>query len=186
EIRENPEITDEIDRLMQEMERGDAETARRFREVVSLCARGIKATLAALNANHDRFVWESDFVRIGDVDRVIKQVRRLPQAHEDETLWVDLSEQGFEKKYILRRSDGTSVYSTRDLAYHTWQGRNYDRLIVVLVADHKLIGDQLQPILDLPKEQPPEIVYFEFVYLPEGSMSTRAGKFVSADDLIAE
>jgi arginyl-tRNA synthetase len=32
----------------------------------------------------------------------------------------------------------------------------------------------------------PEIVYFEFVSLPEGSMSTRAGKFVSADDLITE
>ncbi|NLA38024.1 MAG: arginine--tRNA ligase, partial [Methanomicrobiales archaeon] len=32
----------------------------------------------------------------------------------------------------------------------------------------------------------PEIVYFEFVSLPEGAMSTRAGKFVSADDLVEE
>jgi arginyl-tRNA synthetase len=35
-------------------------------------------------------------------------------------------------------------------------------------------------------EKVPEIVFFEFVSLPEGSMSTRAGKFVSADDLITE
>jgi len=35
-------------------------------------------------------------------------------------------------------------------------------------------------------EKAPEIVHFEFVSLPEGSMSTRAGKFVSADDLITE
>jgi arginyl-tRNA synthetase len=35
-------------------------------------------------------------------------------------------------------------------------------------------------------EKVPEIVHFEFVSLPEGSMSTRAGKFVSADDLITE
>ena len=186
EIRENPDITEEIDLLMQEVERGDPETAGKFRAAVSLCVEGIKATLAALNAHHDRFVWESDFVRIGDVDRVIEQVRRLPQAHEDETLWVDLSEQGFEKKYILRRSDGTSVYSTRDLAYHTWKGRNADRMIDVLGADHKLIGAQLQATLELLGEQPPEIVYFEFVSLPEGSMSTRAGKFVSADDLVEE
>lgn len=186
EIRENPDITEEIDLLMQEVERGDPETAGKFRAAVSLCVEGIKATLAALNAHHDRFVWESDFVRNGDVDRVIEQVRRLPQAHEDETLWVDLSEQGFEKKYILRRSDGTSVYSTRDLAYHTWKGRNADRMIDVLGADHKLIGAQLQATLELLGEQPPEIVYFEFVSLPEGSMSTRAGKFVSADDLVEE
>ncbi|MBA7483709.1 Arginine--tRNA ligase [subsurface metagenome] len=186
EIRENPEITKEIDHLMQKVERGDAETIGKFRTAVSLCAEGIKATLAALNAHHDRFVWESDFVRIGDVDRIIERVRRLPQAHEDETLWVDLSECGFEKKYILRRSDGTSVYSTRDLAYHTWKGRNYDRTIDVLGADHKLIGAQLRATLELLDEQPPEIVFFEFVSLPEGSMSTRAGKFVSADELMEE
>jgi len=185
-IEKNPAITEEIDHLMQKVERGDAETVAKFRRAVSLCAEGIKATLAALNAHHDRFVWESDFVRIGDVDRIIERVRRLPQAHEDETLWVDLTEQGFEKKYILRRSDGTSVYSTRDLAYHTWKARNYDRMIDVLGADHKLIGAQLSATLELLGEKPPEIVFFEFVSLPEGSMSTRAGKFVSADELIEE
>ena len=185
-IQENPAITEEIDHLMQGVERGDPETAGTFRAAVSLCVEGIRATLAALNAHHDRFVWESDFIRIGDVDRVIEQVRRLPQTHEDETLWIDLSEEGFEKKYILRRSDGTSVYSTRDLAYHTWKGRNYDRVIDVLGADHKLIGAQLQATLGLLGERVPEIVYFEFVSLPEGSMSTRAGKFVSADDLVEE
>ncbi len=186
EIEKNPGITEEIDHLMQKVERGDAETVAKFRRAVSLCAEGLKATLAALNAHHDRFVWESDFVRIGDVDRIVEQVRRLPQAHEDETLWVDLSERGFEKKYILRRSDGTSVYSTRDLAYHTWKARNYDRMIDVLGADHKLIGAQLQATLELLGEEPPEIVFFEFVSLPEGSMSTRAGKFVSADALMEE
>lgn len=186
EIEKNPEIVKEIDHLMQLVERGDAETVKKFRTAVSLCAEGIKATLAALNAHHDRFVWESDFIRIGDVDRIIERIRRLPQAHEDETLWVDLTEFGFEKKYILRRSDGTSVYSTRDLAYHTWKARNYDRMIDVLGADHKLIGAQLQATLKLLGEQPPEIVHFEFVSLPEGSMSTRAGKFVSADELIEE
>ena len=40
--------------------------------------------------------------------------------------------------------------------------------------------------MKLLREKTPEIVYFEFVSLPEGSMSTRAGKFVSADDLIDE
>jgi len=186
EIEKNPAITEEIDRLMQKVERGDAETVAKFRKAVSLCAEGIRATLAALNAHHDRFVWESDFVRIGDVDRIVERIRRLPQAHEDETLWVDLSKQGFEKKYILRRSDGTSVYSTRDLAYHVWKARNYDRMIDVLGADHKLIGAQLRATLELLGELPPEIVFFEFVSLPEGSMSTRAGKFVSADELIEE
>jgi arginyl-tRNA synthetase len=185
-IENNPEITNEIDVLMQKVERGEGETVQKFRTAVSMCAEGIQKTLTELNAHHDRFVWESDFIRIGDVDRTIDRVRRLPQTHEDDTLWVDLSAFGFDKKYILRRSDGTSVYSTRDLAYHTWKARNYDRMIDVLGADHKLIGAQLSATLTLLGERPPEIVYFEFVSLPEGSMSTRAGKFVSADELIEE
>jgi arginyl-tRNA synthetase len=78
------------------------------------------------------------------------------------------------------------VYGARDLSYHAWKSANFDRIIDVLGADHKLIGGQLICTLKLLGEKPPEIVHFEFVSLPEGSMSTRAGKFVSADDLIAE
>ena len=59
-------------------------------------------------------------------------------------------------------------------------------VIDVLGADHKLIGGQLQCVMKMLGEKVPEIVFFEFVSLPEGSMSTRAGKFVSADDLITE
>jgi arginyl-tRNA synthetase len=107
-------------------------------------------------------------------------------VRENAVLSVDLSEFGYEKPYILRRSDGTTVYAARDLAYHTWKGRNFDRVIDVLGSDHKLIGGLLQVTLGLIGEKQPEIVYFEFVSLPEGSMSTRAGKFISADELIDE
>jgi arginyl-tRNA synthetase len=110
----------------------------------------------------------------------------MDECHEDGRLWLDLSNEGFEKEYVLRRSDGTSVYAARDLAYHIWKGRNFDRMIDVLGADHKLIGGQLIATLRLIGERTPEIVHFEFVSLPEGSMSTRAGKFISADELIDE
>ena len=56
----------------------------------------------------------------------------------------------------------------------------------MLGADHKLIGASLQAALRLLGEKAPEIVFFEFVSLPEGSMSTRAGKFIPSDDLIEE
>ncbi|MDK2974978.1 MAG: arginyl-tRNA synthetase [Methanofollis sp.] len=179
-------ITEEVDRLMQQIEAGDPETGRKFREVVSRCLDGFKLTMKHLNVAHDRFVWESDFVRNGDMERVIAKIERLPEARHDGTLSLDLTACGFEKDYVIRRSDGTSVYAARDLAYHTWKSRNFDRAIDVLGADHKLIGSQLQCTLRLLGEKAPEIVIFEFVSLPEGSMSTRAGTFVSADELIAE
>jgi arginyl-tRNA synthetase len=176
----------EIDRLMQRVEAGERETVAKFRDAVTLCLDGIKKTLSDLGVSHDRFVWESDFVRNGDVDRVLGRVRRLEEYREEETVWLDLKALGFGKPYILRRSDGTTVYAARDLAYHIWKARNFGRIIDVLGADHKLIGAQLISTLKLLGETPPSIVHFEFVSLPEGSMSTRQGKFVSADALIVE
>jgi arginyl-tRNA synthetase len=187
EIEKDPGITQQVDKLMQLVESGDAETVKKFRNEVSRCLDGFAVTMKNLNVKHDRFVWESDFVRNGDTKRVIGKIEKLPQArHEDTLLALDLAEFGFTNKYVIRRSDGTSVYAARDLAFHTWKSVNFDRGIDVLGADHKLIGAQLQCTLKLLGEKAPEIVNFEFVSLPEGSMSTRAGKFVSADDLIEE
>jgi len=186
EIEKDPGITKEVDTLMQLVENGDPATVKKFRKEVARCLDGFEVTLKNLNVRHDRFVWESDFVRNGNTERIVNKLKRLPQAREEETLALDLAEFGFENKYVIRRSDGTSVYAARDLAFHTWKAANFDRIIDVLGADHKLIGAQLQCTLKLIGEKAPEIVFFEFVSLPEGSMSTRAGKFVSADDLITE
>lgn len=185
-IEADPGITAQIDVLMQQVEQGDTTVDRQFREAVTECLEGIKATLLSLHVQHDRFIWESDFIRNGDVTRTIARIRRMPQSRDDGTLWIDLSSQGFEKRYILMRSDGTTVYAARDIAFHLWKGRNFDRMIDVLGADHKLIGAQLIATLRLMGEKAPEILHFEFVSLPEGSMSTRAGKFVSADELVDE
>lgn len=186
EIEKDESITQQVNTLMQLVENGEPATVRKFRNEVARCLDGFKVTMKDLNVAHDRFVWESDFIRNGNTERVISKLKRMPQAHEDETLYLDLAEFGFENKYVIRRSDGTSVYAARDLAFHAWKGANFDRVIDVLGADHKLIGGQLQCALKILGEKVPEIVFFEFVSLPEGSMSTRAGKFVSADDLIAE
>jgi len=186
EIEKDAGITQQVNTLMQLVENGDPAAMKKFRREVSRCLDGFGVTLKDLNVAHDRFVWESDFIRNGNTERIISKLKRLPQAREEETLALDLSEFGFGNKYVIRRSDGTSVYAARDLAFHAWKGANFDRVIDVLGADHKLIGAQLQCTMKLLGEKVPEIVFFEFVSLPEGSMSTRAGKFVSADDLISE
>lgn len=185
-LETDPDRTADIDRLMQQVEAGDPDTIRQFKVPVKRCLDGFKETLAHMNVKHDRFVHESDFIRNGDTTKILVRISRLPEAKIEETLSVDLSAYGFEKNYVLRRSDGTSVYAARDIAFHIWKGHNFDRIIDVLGADHKLIGTQLQATLDLIGEKVPEIVFFEFVSLPEGSMSTRRGKFISADELIAE
>ena len=185
--KEKPEIEPEFDLMMEKIEAGDEETVKLFHDSVDICAEGIKETLASMNVHHDRFVRETTFLWDGSMAEVLARIEKMPDTQFDgKMMYLDLSKQGFGNRYVLRRSNGTSVYAARDLAFHLWKNTQCDRSIDVLGADHKLIGSQLQTTLSLIGERPPEIVNFEFVSLPEGSMTTRGGVFITADELIAE
>ncbi|WP_370572986.1 arginine--tRNA ligase [Methanomethylovorans sp.] len=184
-LGEEPEKVAEIDRLMQLVESGDGATIKSFSEAVSLALDGIKETLLRMNIHHDSFPYESTFVRSGAVTKMIEEIKATGRTKVDDgALVLDLEDYGFEKKLVVQRSDGTSLYTTRDLAYHEWKGERADRMINILGADHKLISGQLKATLNLLGKPEPEVVIFEFVSLPEGSMSTRRGKFISADELL--
>jgi arginyl-tRNA synthetase len=183
-LEENPELERDVEELMIKYEQGDKDAVELFKEVVEIALSGIKETLRKLNIEHDEFVWESEFVRNGYVERILKMLDERGLLKKNGAWIVDLSDLGYEKDVVVRRENGTTLYVTRDLAYHLWKNENFERFINVLGADHKLVGRQLQDILKLLGLKPPEIVFFEFVSLPEGSMSTRKGKFISADELI--
>jgi arginyl-tRNA synthetase len=119
---------------------------------------------------------------VSDIVDKIRQTGRIDV--DDGALVVDLSDYGFEKTLVVQRRDGTSLYTTRDLAYHEWKAMQADRVIDILGADHKLISGQLKATLNALGLKEPDIVIFEFVSLPEGSMSTRRGQFITADELL--
>ena len=184
DIEENPELEKEVDELMVKFEEGDEEVSKSFKFVVDKALEGIRETLAKFDIHHDDFIYESDFVRNGYVERIFKMLEEKGLLEKDDVWKVDLKDYGIEKEVILRRENGTTLYITRDLAYHLWKNENFKKFINVLGADHKLYSEQLSKILELLDLKPPEVLFFEFVSLPEGSMSTRKGKFVSADELL--
>jgi len=186
-VTEKPELKSEVDQIIQRYEAGDPEEEAKIKTAAKYAIMGIEQTLHRMNIRHDSYHWESTFVRNGDVDRVIQDLENTGLTKmEDGALQLDLSSFGFEKKLVLRRTDGTSLYTTRDLAYHRWKSTQAERVVDILGADHKLIISQLRTALRLINIPEPEVVIFEFVSLPTGSMSTRRGKFISADELLDE
>jgi arginyl-tRNA synthetase len=182
EVELHPTKLTEVRHLMQRFESGDQDVARLFDDAVDFCLRGINETLRNLRVTHDRFVWESEFLE--DVDGLINELQRYSVTDSDGSTHVDFSSSRIGKDLVLRRSDGTSVYATRDIAYHVWKAGRCNRMIDVLGADHKLAALQVGKVLELLNINAPEVVFFEFVSLPEGSMSTRLGHFVSADEVL--
>lgn len=184
-LRADESLKEEISALLKRYESGaDHDLADKFEFVVSKCLEGINETTTRLNISHDNYVWESKFVKEGTVSEILEDLKG--HTKQNDVLYLPLEDYGIEKEFILTRSDGTSLYSTRDLAYHLEKSENCDKIIDVLGSDHKLAIDQLSIALKLLDGKTPEVIFYEFITLPEGSMSTRRGFFISVDDLMDE
>lgn len=191
-LNENKELTAHVDDLIQKYEKGDdAELNKIFENVVSQCINGVKETLSRMNIIHDDFVWEGQFVREGTVDKITDELYEIGYARKSDVLYLDLTEWDIDKELVLRRANGTSLYSTRDIAYHIHKCKQGNIVLDVLGGDHKLAFKQVSLALEIlevvePNSDELEVVFYEFINLPDGSMSTRKGIFVSVDDLIDE
>ncbi|MGC9517961.1 MAG: arginine--tRNA ligase [Methanomicrobiales archaeon] len=186
-LKDEPELKYEIDKLLKTYEHGDdLNLEKTFENAVKNCLTGVSETLKKINVSHDSYQWESKFIKDGSVAKILKLLSNKELTVKNDVLYVPLEDFGIEKELILTRSDGTSLYSTRDLAYHVYKSENSDELIDVLGSDHKLAIDQLSILLEILGEKSPEVIFYEFITLPEGSMSTRRGVFISVDEMIEE
>ncbi|MEM3445762.1 MAG: arginine--tRNA ligase [Thermoplasmata archaeon] len=181
----------EIEETIREIERGNREVIAHHREIAALCMKGIIATLERCNIHIDSFVYESQFLLDGSVYEVIEKLKKSRYAGcENGAYYLDLAPFGFhgkDSKFFFTRSDGTSLYTTRDIAYHINKFGRCDYAINVLGEDHKLQARMVAISLsELGVEKKPEVLFYSFVSLPEGKMSTRAGRVVYLDDLIDE
>jgi arginyl-tRNA synthetase len=179
----------EIESIMQGLEAGDDEAYDRVSEVVDQVLGGMTECLARLPAEFDEFVKETRFMRSGATDDLVDRLKELDESVYEEDAWqLELEDHGIDKNLVFLRSDGTSLYATRDLAHHEWKFDEYDRAVTVLGEDHKLQAKQVRTTLELLGNETDQLrqVLYSYVNLPEGKMSTRRGTGVDLDDLLDE
>ena len=191
-MEEDPAVLDEINGMLYDLEHGDKGTIELVKGVCEKMLGAILESLKTINIEIDQFTWESRFIQEGQVLGIIDKLKRSPlcKQEEDGAYALDLESygiQGKETDWIFTRKDGTSLYTTRDLAYHLDKFKRCDLAIDVLGEDQKLGQHQLAAALDIIGEKRrAEYIFYAFVSLPEGRMSTRKGTVVSLDDLIEE
>ena len=188
-IADRPELTKEIEELIRRFEGGDVALTKAIRAVGERVLRGVVQSLGRLGISYDTFFWESDLILDGSVRQVID--RLLPiSREEDGAHYLDLSALGLEgdqAKYFFVKRDGTSLYTTRDIAYHLTKMKRCDVAVNVLGEDQKLSFQRLKATFRLMGiDWAPETIFYAFVNLPEGRMSMRKGRVVYLDDLVEE
>lgn len=190
-MNEDERIAKEIDELVHKSEQGDEEAIALGKKAYEPVLKGICESLSTINISIDTFIPESTFIKDGTVIEVISRLQKTSYCHEeDKALYLDLESfgvKGRSTKFFITRSNKTSLYATRDIAYHLWKTHQADLLINVLGEDHKLESRQVEIALELlDASKKPIPVFYSFVSLPGGKMSTRRGRVVYLDDLIEE
>ena len=184
-------VAQQIADIVKKLEQGDPKTIEMIHSSYAPVLEGIKQSLLRINIQIDTYIPESTFMYDKSVERVIKELKQIPHCHEqDNAFYLDMEPfgiQGRNTKFFFLRSDGTTLYPTRDIAYHQWKACHADMLVNVLGEDHKLESKQVRVALELLQTKIlPQVVFYAFVSLPGGKMSTRRGRVVYLDELIDE
>lgn len=179
--------------LLARMEQGDPDTKRRFFAITDTCLKGQLAVLARLDIHYDVFDRESSYLQDPRLEAVLDALREKGSLFTDEEnrLVADLSKLGYPleegRYFVLMRANGSSMYGYRDLAYNIDKSeRAGDLNLAVFGEDHKLYAQQVGLILEAAGFQAPETVYYSYILLKEGKMSTRKGNVVLLSEFLDE
>ncbi len=201
---ENPEAS--INRLNRGYEAGEEKAKQLVRGVSELCFGGFKETLGKIGVSYDSWDWEGDFVTGGHVANVLQKLKESPFVFTEEGVLefdaekvireldlrarLGLREAQEVPPLTLVRSDGTTLYTTRDVAYTLWKFERADKVINVIGMEQSLAQLQLKIALYALGyvKQADGLVHFAYnlVSLPGYKMSSRRGHYITFDEVMDE
>ena len=188
ELKKKSSIKSRIYDKMELIEAGDKEALIEVKNAAELMLSGMRLSLKRLNAEADSYFHESDLILDGSVNKVIESLKESEICVEEEgAFYLDLASKniaGRNQKFFFTRNNGLSLYTTRDIAYHLNKFDRFPNSLNVLGEDHKLQSNLLNIALEELKSPKPDNLFYSFVNLPGGKMSTRAGRVVYLDDMM--
>ena len=190
ELKNNPDIKARIYDKMELIESGNKEALDEVKNAAKKMLEGMKLSLKMLGTEAGNYYHESDLIASGKVVDVIKLLKKSKLCKEEKgAYYLDLENEniaGRNQKFFFTRENGLSLYTTRDIAYHIEKYKKYDKALNILGEDHKLQSKLLGIALRELDYKIPETLFYSFVNLPGGKMSTRAGRVVYLDDIMEQ
>lgn len=176
--------------MLRRWEEGDEETVALWKRMNAWVYAGFDETYKRMGVDFDKIYYESETYLEGKNEVLRGLDAGIFQRDEDGSVWADLSNEGLDRKLLLR-SDGTSVYMTQDIGTAKLRFDDYpiNTMVYVVGNEQNYHFQVLSKLLDrLGFEFGKGLVHFSYgmVELPNGKMKSREGTVVDADDLMDE
>lgn len=184
---ENPELSQIARDIFKKIEEKDKVIYPVYQKVLKIAIKEAERLLDILGIKFDS--WKGEASYADELDAVVKFLdsKNLLKLSEGATV-VDLSEYDM-PPCLIKRSDGASLYATRDLAaaidrYNTYK---FDKCLYLTAVEQKLHFAQFFKVLELadtPFAKGLEHIAYGRFSLPEGKISSRRGKQAILVDLL--
>lgn len=187
EAEKDGSLNDEARAYFKKIEDKDEECVALFEWFKELTLKDVGKIYELLDVHFDSWAGESFYN--DKMQPVIDELTEKGLLVESEgAKIVDLEAYGMPPCIILR-SDGASLYATRDIAAAIYRKKKYDfyKCLYVVAYQQNLHFKQFFKVLELMgKEWAKDLVHVAYgmVSLEEGSMSTRKGRVVYLKDVI--
>lgn len=180
-------LNDEARVWFKKIEDGDKEANELFTYFKDITLKEVDKIYKLLNVTFDSYAGESFYNdKMSPVIEELKEKGLLKNSNGASV--VDLEEYGMPPCLILK-SDGSSLYATRDLAAAIYRKNTYDfyKCLYVVAYQQNLHFKQIFKVLELmgkPWAKDMLHVAYGMVSLEDGAMSTREGRVVFLEDVI--
>ena len=187
EAEAHPEYDDEARAYFKKIEQGDSECLELFHWFKELTLKDVQKIYDLLDIRFDSYAGESFYS--DKMQPVVDELREKGLLVESRGAQVvDLEAYGMPPCIILK-SDGSSLYATRDMAAAIYRKNTYNfyKCLYVVAYQQNLHFKQFFKVLELMgKEWAKDLVHVAYgmVSLEEGTMSTRKGNVVFLEDVI--
>ncbi|WP_071132895.1 arginine--tRNA ligase [Alterileibacterium massiliense] len=187
EAEKNPELNDEARKAFANLEHGSLEEKRLWEIFRKYSLEEFERVYKLLGIKFDSYAGESFYTdKMPQIIEELKDKGLLIKSQGAEI--VDLEEYDL-GACMIEKSDGTSLYATRDIAAAIYRKNHYDfdKCIYVVASQQNLHFKQWKKVLELMGyEWQKDCIHVPFglVMLEDGAMSTREGRVVFLEDVL--
>lgn len=187
---ENEEVLEACRENFKLLENGDEYCVKLWNEFKDLSLQEFQKIYDLLGSKFDSWNGEAFYAdKTDEVIEILEKTGKLVESNGAKI--VDLSDKGIDTPCIVCKSNGSTIYATRDLAAILYRARtyDYDKSLYVTSYEQNLHFKQIFEVakllgLDEKYTNGLEHVPYGMVRLPSGKMSTRKGNFVKIKDLL--
>lgn len=186
EAEKDPSLDDEARAWFKKIEDGDKEALSIFNRFKTSTLAEVEKIYKRLNVTFDSYAGESFYN--DKMQPVLDMLTQKGLLVDDDGAKVVKLGEGM-PPCLLVRSDGATLYATRDLAAAFYRKKTYDfdKCLYVVASQQNLHFRQWFKVLELAGEEwYKDLVHVAhgMVSLEEGSLSTRSGNVVYLDDVL--